>query len=232
MSGRCHAVVPAAGVGTRMGSDIPKQYLRFDGVTLLEHSVNALLRDPRIESVTVAVSENDTHADTLPLFADPRVQRVTGGAQRADSVLAGLRAVPGDPDDWVLVHDAARPGLPEADLARLIDQVLASQVGGILAEAIVDTVKYVGDSGLVEHTLDRSRLWCAQTPQMFRLGELGAALEGALAQGLPVTDEASAMEHAGLPVQLVPGSPANFKVTAPDDLALAAWYLAWKEEQQ
>ncbi|MFV8817675.1 2-C-methyl-D-erythritol 4-phosphate cytidylyltransferase [Haliea sp. E17] len=231
MSGICHAVVPAAGIGARMGSDIPKQYLRFDDITLLEHSVRALLRDARIASVTIALHPDDNFADTLPLFGEPGVQRVVGGAERADSVLAALNAVPGGVDDWVLVHDAARPGLPAQDLQRLLDTVLASGVGGILAEPIVDTVKQAGEDGRVAATLDRSRLWRAQTPQMFRLGELRAALAAALAAGLPVTDEASAMELAGYPVQLVPGSPANFKVTAPDDLALAAWYLAWKEEQ-
>ncbi len=231
MTEACHAVVPAAGIGARMGSDIPKQYLCFDDITLLEHSLQALLRHPAILTVTVALHPEDAFADRLALFTDPRVRRVTGGAQRADSVLAALRAVPGEPGDWVLVHDAARPGLPEKDLQRLVEQVRSTGVGGILAEPIVDTVKYAGDDGLVAHTMDRSRLWRAQTPQMFRLGELTAALAGALERQEAITDEASAMELAGLPVQLVPGSPANFKVTAPDDLALAAWYLAWKGEQ-
>ncbi len=231
MSTRCHAVVPAAGIGSRMGSDIPKQYLRFDDITLLEHSVRALQRDPRIVSVTVALHPGDRFADELTLFQQPGVQRVTGGAQRADSVLAALRAVPGEATDWVLVHDAARPGLPEKDLKLLLDSVLETGVGGLLAEPIVDTVKQADAQGRVAATLDRSLLWRAQTPQMFRLGQLIEALQEALHKGLPVTDEASAMEFAGHPVQLLPGSPANFKVTAPDDLALAAWYLAWKEQQ-
>lgn len=232
MTQRCHAVVPAAGTGSRMGSDIPKQYLRFDDITLLEHSVRALQRDPRILSVTIALHPEDRFADELALFQQPGVSRVTGGAARADSVLAALRAVPGEPGDWALVHDAARPGLPENDLQRLLDVVLETGEGGILAEPIVDTVKRDDGLGRVEATLDRNRLWRAQTPQMFRLGELTAALAAALVQQLPVTDEASAMEMAGHPVQLVPGSAANFKVTAPDDLALTAWYLAWKDEQQ
>jgi 2-C-methyl-D-erythritol 4-phosphate cytidylyltransferase len=125
----------------------------------------------------------------------------------------------------VLVHDAARPRLPADDLERLIDRVTTSGVGGLLATAIVDTVKQATEAGLVARTLDRTLLWRAQTPQMFRLGELHAALDSARGQGLVITDEASAMELAGHPVQLVPGSARNLKVTLPEDLQLAAWYL-------
>ncbi|MBP6700232.1 MAG: 2-C-methyl-D-erythritol 4-phosphate cytidylyltransferase [Halioglobus sp.] len=225
--GRCWGVVPAAGSGTRMAADLPKQYIRIAGATLLEYSLGALLRSDQIAGVVVALHPADELAVGLPVFADPRVRRVAGGAQRSDSVLAALAALlaQGEPGDWVLVHDAARPCLQPGDLARLIARVVASGTGGILAEAIVDTVKEATAEGLVLHTLDRSRLWRAQTPQMFRLGELHAALESARAQGLALTDEASAMELAGHPVQLVPGSPRNLKVTLPADLQLAAWYL-------
>jgi 2-C-methyl-D-erythritol 4-phosphate cytidylyltransferase len=210
-----------------MAADLPKQYIRIAGATLLEHSLGALLRSDQIAGVVVALHPADELAAGLPVFADPRVRRVPGGAQRSDSVLAALAALlaQGEPGDWVLVHDAARPCLQPGDLARLIARVVASGTGGILAEAIVDTVKEATAEGLVLHTLDRSRLWRAQTPQMFRLGELHAALESARALGLALTDEASAMELAGHPVQLVPGSPRNLKVTLPADLQLAAWYL-------
>ena len=210
-----------------MAADLPKQYLRIAGATLLEYSLGALLRSEQIAGVVVALHPADELAAGLPVFADPRVRRVAGGAQRSDSVLAALAALlaQGEPADWVLVHDAARPCLQPGDLARLIARVVASGTGGILAEAIVDTVKEATADGLVLRTLDRSRLWRAQTPQMFRLGELHAALAGARAQGLAITDEASAMELAGHPVQLVPGSPRNLKVTLPADLQLAAWYL-------
>ncbi len=210
-----------------MAADLPKQYIRIAGATLLEYSLGALLRSDQIAGVVVALHPADELAVGLPVFADPRVRRVAGGAQRSDSVLAALAALlaQGEPGDWVLVHDAARPCLQPGDLARLIARVVASGTGGILAEAIVDTVKEATAEGLVLHTLDRSRLWRAQTPQMFRLGELHAALESARAQGLALTDEASAMELAGHPVQLVPGSPRNLKVTLPADLQLAAWYL-------
>ena len=224
---RCWAVVPAAGTGTRMDSGLPKQYLEIAGVTMLEHSVKALLACERVHGVVVALHADDKRAIELPVFSDKRVQRVTGGEHRSDSVLAALGAllVQGELDDWVLVHDAARPCLQVVELRRLIDRVCASGTGGILAEPMVDTVKQAGDNGRVLRTLDRNRLWRAQTPQMFRLGPLYAALEGARKQGLSITDEASAMELAGQPVQLIMGSPRNLKVTLPADLELAAWYL-------
>lgn len=224
---RCWAIVPAAGVGTRMDAALPKQYLPLAGATILEHSLRTLLACARLDAVVVALHPADQRAAGLPVFREPRVQRVVGGAQRSDSVRAALTALQarGAPRDWVLVHDAARPCLGSDDLLRLIDRVTASGTGGILAEPIVDTVKQANGQGLVLRTLDRSGLWRAQTPQMFRLGELFDALQGALRRGLAVTDEASAMESAGYPVQLVPGSPRNLKVTVPADLQLAAWYL-------
>lgn len=228
MSGNCHAILPAAGIGARMGSDIPKQYLQINGSTLLEHSLSALLSCDVIASVTVALHPQDTLAAEIALLNNPRVNTTTGGAERADSVLAALDDLSSRAagDDWVLVHDAARPCLSLADIEGLIAAVSGSGRGGILAERIVDTVKRGSEQGLVEATLDRSNLWRAQTPQMFLLAELRDALGSALEQGLEITDEASAMEIAGRPVQLVPGTPSNLKVTVPEDLALAAWYLS------
>ena len=225
---RCVAVLPAAGSGVRMGGELPKQYLELAGAPLLEHSLQALLRCESVAAVAVVLHPDDRRADALPAMADPRVRRAAGGAARSDSVLAGLHTLAREfpVEEWVLVHDAARPCLQLADLQRLIAEVLAGGVGGILAEPIVDTVKLAGDDGRVVRTLDRSRLWRAQTPQMFRLGELRDALVTATSRGLAVTDEASAMEMAGHPVCLVAGSPANLKVTVPGDLELAAWYLA------
>lgn len=211
-----------------MGSEVPKQYLEIAGASLLEHSLGALLACDQIEAVAVALHPQDTQAATVALLANPRVLPVSGGAQRADSVLAGLTALEqqASPDDWVLVHDAARPCLGQEELSRLIEQVQGSGVGGLLAEPITDTVKQAGADARVRQTLDRDSLWRAQTPQMFRLGELHDALARALHEGQAVTDEASAMEMAGYPVQLVRGSPRNLKVTHPADLELAAWYLA------
>lgn len=223
----CWAVLPAAGIGSRMGSETPKQYLQLGGVTLLEHSLRALLDCIEITAVAVALNSRDSRAGTLSMLRDSRVLCVEGGAQRSDSVLAGLDALAGrgTEDDWVLVHDAARPCLQTEDIRSLITRVCDRGIGGILAEPIVDTVKQAGEDGLVSRTLDRSLLWRAQTPQMFRLGELRQALLDAARKKLPVTDEASAMELAGFPVQLVPGSPRNLKVTVPADLQLATWYL-------
>jgi 2-C-methyl-D-erythritol 4-phosphate cytidylyltransferase len=210
-----------------MHSDVPKQYLPLAGRSLLEHSLKALLDNPDIASVVVALSPDDQRAASVDLLRDPRVRTTTGGDERADSVLAGLACLGAHADDgdWVLVHDAARPCLPAADLQRLIGAVQGNGVGGILAEPVVDTVKQASADGLVEATLDRDRLWRAQTPQMFRLGDLRSALRQSLARGDAVTDEASAMERAGFPVQLVRGSAANLKVTVAEDLALAAFYL-------
>ena len=230
-AGRCWGVVPAAGIGARMGADLPKQYLPLAGASVLEHSLRALLACPRLAAVIVALHPEDTRAQSLPVFADPRVQRVSGGAQRSDSVRLALAALllQADPRDWVLVHDAARPCLRAADVETLIAAVTASDRGAILAEPIVDTVKQAGDDGLVQRTLDRRGLWRAQTPQMFRLGELHDALQDAAGRGLAITDEASAMELAGHPVQLVSGPARNLKVTLPADLELARWYLSGSE---
>ena len=226
-SANCWAILPAAGIGSRMGGELPKQYLEVAGATLLEHSLHALLACQPITAVVVALHPEDTRAAQLPAFDDRRVQRVVGGEQRSDSVLAGLEALASRaaPDDWVLIHDAARPCLQVEDCIGLISRVIDSGTGGILAEPVVDTVKMAGPDGLVARTLDRTGLWRAQTPQMFRLGELHRALTAARQSGQAVTDEASAMEMAGYPVQLVAGSPNNLKVTVPDDLPLAAWYL-------
>ncbi len=224
---RCWAVLPAAGTGSRMGGDLPKQYMQVAGATLLEHSLRAVLACEQLAGVVVALHAKDSRAATLPVFQDPRVQTVTGAQQRSGSVLAGLDALAAiaAPQDWVLVHDAARPCLQAHDVARLIAAVTASGTGGILAEPIVDTVKQASHDGLVVRTLDRATLWRAQTPQMFRFDELRRALVQVRQSGLTVTDEAAAMEMAGYPVQLIAASAGNLKVTVAADLPLAAWYL-------
>ena len=234
MTPRCHAVLPAAGIGARMGGDTPKQYLQISGTTLLEYSLRALLACEHISTVAVALHPEDSHADGIDLLGNARVRRLEGGAERADSVLAGLQALSLEADDadWVLVHDAARPCVSPGDIEGLIAAVAGSDCGGILARPVVDTVKQATAEGRVRATLDRSTLWRAQTPQMFRLGELRKALQEALQGGLAITDEASAMELSGYPVQLVPGPASNLKVTVPEDLALAAWYLSQNESPE
>jgi 2-C-methyl-D-erythritol 4-phosphate cytidylyltransferase len=231
---RCWAVIPAAGIGARMGAEIPKQYMEVAGASLLEHSVRALLACEQIIGIVVALHAQDTRATTADTLQDPRVATVTGAAQRSGSVLAGLEALVSraGSEDWVLVHDAARPCLRWQDIERLISSVTAGGIGGLLAEPIVDTVKQAGAGDLVACTVDRGRLWRAQTPQMFRLDELRRALLLAQEQGRVITDEASAMEMAGYPVQLVAGSTGNLKVTVPADLPLAAWYLGHTGESE
>jgi 2-C-methyl-D-erythritol 4-phosphate cytidylyltransferase len=210
-----------------MGADVPKQYLELAGATVLEHSLRALLECPRVQGICVALHAADTRAASLSLLSHPRVVTVTGAEQRSGSVLAGIEGLAGmaGADDWLLVHDAARPCVRADGVAALVDAVTASGVGGLLAEPVVDTVKRADEDGRVESTLQREGLWRAQTPQMFRLGELRDALLAAAASGAVVTDESSAMELAGQPVQLVPGPPSNLKVTQPDDLPLAEFFL-------
>ena len=225
---KCWAVLPAAGIGRRMEAKLPKQYLEVAGTTVLEHSLLALLACEFIERVVVVISPEDTIAAGLDCLNSPRVILADGGKQRSDSVLAGLLALErvASTSDWVLVHDAARPCVSTGDIVRLAQQVCDEGVGGILAIPLVDTVKKADNKGRVDATVDRQLLWCAQTPQMFRLGLLRAALCSAAVKGLAITDEASAMELAGEAVQLVVGSPSNLKVTVAGDLPLVEFYLS------
>jgi 2-C-methyl-D-erythritol 4-phosphate cytidylyltransferase len=229
-SNKCWAIIPAAGVGSRMGVPLPKQYLKVAGATVLEHSLSALLACDFIEKVIVALNPLDNTAASVAALRDPRVLLVEGGESRSDSVLAGLAALRSlaQPDDWVLVHDAARPCIAPGDISALAQQVCSSGVGGILAVPMVDTVKHAGTDNIVDQTLPRDELWCAQTPQMFRFERLYSALKSATQQGLVITDEASAMELQGERVQLVAGSVSNLKLTMPDDLPLIEFYLAQK----
>ncbi|AJC67463.1 2-C-methyl-D-erythritol 4-phosphate cytidylyltransferase [Dickeya zeae] len=216
------AVLPAAGNGSRMLSDRPKQYLSIGTKTILEHTVAALLRQPRIQRIIIAISADDPYFSALPLASDPRIQVVNGGRQRADSVLAGLQQV--QQADWVLVHDAARPCLHQDDLSRLLLLTGQSEVGGILAAPVRDTMKRSRD-GRIDHTVEREALWHALTPQLFPLALLRSCLERALREGATITDEASALEYCGYLPQIVPGRADNIKVTRPEDLALAEFYL-------
>lgn len=218
------AVLPAAGIGSRMQADCPKQYLTIGHQTILEHAIHALLRHPRITQVIVAISLEDQQFKTLPIASDPRVLVTEGGQQRADSVLAGLQLAGNA--HWVLVHDAARPCLHPDDLERLLAITAHSKVGGILAAPVRDTMKraQVGQS-IISHTVERQDLWHALTPQLFPLELLKLCLQRALDEGATVTDEASALEHCGYHPLLVAGRADNIKVTRPEDLALAAFYL-------
>ena len=219
------AVVPAAGIGSRMLSECPKQYLSIGNKTILEHSLDALLAHPAISRVIVALNPQDTYFAHLAAANDPRIIPVIGGKDRADSVLAGLNAA--SQAEWVLVHDAARPCLHLSDLTRLLALMQHSKVGGILAAPVRDTMKRSTTDAVdtIAHTVEREALWHALTPQLFPLALLRECLERALREGATITDEASALEYCGYHPQLVSGRSDNLKVTRPEDLALAAFYL-------
>ena len=224
---RYWAVVPAAGSGRRFGGPTPKQYLLLHGQPVMLHSIDRLCRFLPLSACVVAISDGDQHAAQLPYASPDKVRFVIGGAERMDSVLAGLRAlqVEADPQDWVLVHDVARPCITQNSLSKLRQTLKDDPVGGLLAVPVRDTLKR-GLNGQIEHTVSREHLWQCQTPQMFRYGLLLAALEDAVAQQRLVTDEASAMELAGHTVRLVEGRSDNIKITYTDDLALASAILA------
>lgn len=215
------AVIPAAGVGSRMRADRPKQYLTLAGHTLLEHTLACFLEHPALKGVVVSLAEDDPYWPTLACSRDPRIHRAPGGEERADSVfnaLLHLLAMGADETDWVLVHDAARPNLARTDLDNLLATLAEDPVGGLLAVPARDTLKRVGADGRVQETVDRSVIWQAYTPQMFRLAPLQHALGDARVAGVAVTDEAAAMEWAGQAPRLVEGRADNLKVTRPEDL--------------
>ena len=226
MTARRYGLIPAAGQGARLGGEAPKQYLDLRGEPMLAHAVRALLAHPSIEVVFVVLAPDDERYATCDwtAFGDRIAPLWCGGATRRDSVLNGLVAMANvvDPDDWVLVHDAARPCLTRADVERLIAAVGDDDNGGILAVPLADTLKRADDQERIAATEPRERLWLAQTPQMFRYGTLLRALGAAAV----VTDEAAAVEGLGLKPRLVPGNLRNLKVTYPEDVALASLVLA------
>ncbi|MGX9188565.1 2-C-methyl-D-erythritol 4-phosphate cytidylyltransferase [Stenotrophomonas rhizophila] len=225
------AVVPAAGRGTRFGGPTPKQYLLAGDRVLLAHTLEALLSHPVVTGVMVVVAENDADWPGWQSLADKPILTCIGGATRAGSVLAGLQALPDDvrADDFVLVHDAARPNLAAADLGRLLEVGRADPVGAILAAPVRDTLKRAGDDGGIDATEPRERLWRALTPQLFRRYQLARALQEAADAGVEVTDEAMAMERQGLRPLLVEGSEDNFKVTTPADLSRFEFVLSRRD---
>lgn len=219
------AVVPAAGVGKRMNADRPKQYLELVGKTVIEHTLARLLQADVFSAVAVAISAEDSYWPELEIAKHDLIITAPGGKERADSVLSGLKAIreKANDNDWVLVHDAARPCLTTTDIRLLIDTLVNDDVGGILALPSHDTLKNVQGCDILE-TLDRKQIWRALTPQMFRYNMLKSALEKT--EGNPsVTDEASALELMGFTPKIVEGRPDNIKITRPEDLALAQFYM-------
>ncbi len=228
---QCWAVVPAAGTGTRMGADIPKQYLPLCGKPVIEHTLGRLAAVEAVTGVVVAVAEGDPRWSSLRLGFNKPLIRVNGGAERCHSVLNALDELifRGEEGGWVLVHDAARPCVRVADIKRLISAVREWPDGGLLGAPVSDTVKRADGEGRVLSTVDREGLWRALTPQMFPLQRLHAALSDAVSRRLLVTDEASAIELAGGVPRMVEGCADNIKITRPADLAMAEFFLRQQE---
>ncbi len=220
------AVVPAAGVGKRMQADRPKQYLTLNGRTVIENTLERLLSAQTFTAVSVAISKEDGYWPALPIAKHDQIITAPGGKERADSVLSALQYLSqkAAKDDWVLVHDAARPCITTKDILLLIDTLKTDPVGGILALPSHDTLKQVAQADILQ-TMDRNQIWRALTPQMFRFDLLKNALMQAAQADFVVTDEASAVERLGLKPKIVEGRPENIKITRSEDLALAEFYL-------
>ena len=223
------AVIPAAGKGDRMGGRTRKQYLMFSGKTVLEHTIERLL-ESGMQTIVVAVARDDDRYSELAIANHEQLIFVRGGETRESSVLSGVNKLleTCSDDDWVMVHDAVRPCVSVIDVIKLMQSLREHEVGGLLAARITDTIKNESndDALQVESTIDRSGLWRALTPQMFRLGMLSVALKDTIDKGLPVTDEASAIEAMGYSPRLVEGNVDNIKITYPGDLNLAEYYLS------
>ena len=225
------AVIPAAGTGLRMGSAKPKQYLPLAGKTVLEWAIAPFLSDPRCQAVVIVISSNDEYWPGVAL-SHSKLRVTQGGRERVHSVLAGLHSLhDAQQDDWVLVHDAARPCLHVDDIEKLLSETCNDSVGGILATPLSDTLKLADTGQRIARTIPRVDLWRALTPQMFRLGMLQAALHTAIESGSIVTDESAALEVKGLQPKLVAGRSDNLKITVPEDLPLAASVLMARTRQ-
>lgn len=229
---KVHALIPAAGRGSRYGGAVLKQYLPVGGRAVLSHAIRRFQFHPMIGGITVILAEDDQWFESAVGNQVTAVETVIGGDTRAHSVRNGLQHVINNyPDaDWVLVHDAARPCLSQASLDRLLEQGLASPDGAILAMPVGDTLKCAGEEREITATIDRRDLWAAQTPQLFRTRALADAIDAAHRDGCLLTDEASAMEFVGVRPKLVMGSVANIKITHPSDLAIAEALLGRKEQ--
>ncbi len=229
---RLFAVVPAAGRGERFGRGRPKQYVALLGRPVLSWSLQALLGDPAVRAIVVALAAGDRRFGRLPEAHDPRVRACRGGSRRELSVASALAVLADEArdEDWVLVHDAARPCLHPSDLRQLVRALADEPIGGLLAVPLGDTLKAAGPDGRSDRTVPREGLWRALTPQMFRYGVLRRALALSLERERTVTDEASAVEALGLRPRLVAGRPDNIKITLPGDRGLAAAILAARGE--
>ncbi|AEW44343.1 2-C-methyl-D-erythritol 4-phosphate cytidylyltransferase [Serratia symbiotica str. 'Cinara cedri'] len=224
------AILLAAGIGSRMRANCPKQYLTIGHKSILEYSIEVLLLHPCIQRVIVVINLRDHKFKRLLIAADPRISVAIGGRHRADSVLAGLQYA--ENAQWVLVHDAARPCLHHDDITRLLTITKYSKIGGILVVPVRDTIKRAKPNlGIISHTIERQNLWHALTPQLFPLALFKHCLQWAIDANVTITDDASALEYCGYHPVLVSGRSDNIKVTWPEDLSLAAFYLTQLHNQ-
>ncbi len=225
-------VVPASGIGQRMNSTIPKQYIILEkGLTILDQCLNTILSNDLISGFIVALDKKDSHFKSSDFAKDPKLISITtGGKERFHSVLNALNALDqtAKPNDWVLVHDAVRPCIRKEDINKLIEEVADDKVGGILANRIVDTVKQKNNGELVS-TIDRQKLYIAQTPQMFRYAILKDSIEKAIKSNMHITDESEALESLNYSIRIVEGSSSNIKITTQEDIHLANYFLKHHE---
>ena len=221
-------IVPASGVGTRMGSSTPKQYIRLEnGLTIIDQCLKTLLEIKLISGFVVALSSTDSFFQSSHFYNHSKILAIAeGGKERFNSVLSALNSLNNraQPNDWVLVHDSVRPCIKKSDIEKLIREVSNDSIGGILATSAIDTVKEKNASGSIK-TIDRKKLYMAQTPQMFRFGILKEAIESAIRMGGRITDESEAIEKLGHSVKIIGGSSSNIKITAKDDIDLANYFL-------
>ncbi len=226
-SSKYWVVIPAAGVGSRMGVDKPKQYISINNKTIIEHTIDCFIDREEIEKIVIAISKEDEFWPTLPISNNEKIITAPGGEERYQSVLNSLQTLSGkaESSDWVMVHDAARPCLNQSAIDRLVIELRSHDVGGILAMPCRDTMKRANDDGEIDKTVERDLLWHAQTPQMFKYGMLLSAIEDALKNKTVVTDESMAIERMGFKPMLVHGHQENMKLTHKDDLEPLKAYL-------
>jgi 2-C-methyl-D-erythritol 4-phosphate cytidylyltransferase len=224
---RYWVVIPAAGVGKRMGVDRPKQYISINNKTILEHTIDCFINREDISGIVVAISSTDEYWLELDIIKHEKIITAPGGEERYQSVFNGLQILKdkAQDEDWVLVHDAARPCLNQSAIDRLIIELRSHDVGGILAMPCRDTMKRANESNEIIETVERESLWHAQTPQMFRYKKLFSAIEKVVNENSIVTDEAMAMELEGYKPLLVQGHQENIKITHKDDLQFLEHYL-------
>ena len=224
----CFLIIPASGSGSRMNTGIPKQYLKLEnGLTILDQSLETLLGMDQISGCVIAISDNDKYFMNSHYYSHPKLlATANGGRERFHSVLNALITLIefAEDNDWVLVHDAVRPCIKKEDVKRLIGELQNHPIGGILAIKAVDTLKKVSNEEVVI-TIERHKLYQAQTPQMFRIGLLKTALEKVVEDNNLITDEAEAIERLGHSIKIVSSSKSNIKITHSDDLKLANYYL-------